>query len=67
MAPSLLRKSLEIGIYERDDKSFAAYINPINMQIYSEISLTSWTERYFESTEVICSWKKLANLFSHFL
>lgn len=36
-----------------DDKRFAAYINPITMQIYSEISLTSCIERSFENTEVI--------------
>lgn len=58
---------MKSAFMEGDNKSFAAYINPINMQIYSEISLTSRIERSFESTEVISSWKNLTNLFICFL
>lgn len=52
MVPSLLRKDHEVGILKGDEKRFTACINPITMQIYSEVSLTSWIERSFENTEV---------------
>lgn len=52
MVPGLLRIMKSVFL-KGDDKRFAAYRNPITMQIYSEICLTSWIERSFENTELI--------------
>lgn len=44
---------MQLVFLKGDDKRFAAYINPITVQIYSEIFLMSWIERSFGNTEVI--------------